>query len=74
MYTKMSDISFNFLGKTAIVFGGSRGIGKEVCRQFASAGAIVYNASRTSADLHLVKDLKCDLTNIEEHTIYLFQA
>ena len=65
MYTKMNDISFNYLGKTAIVFGGSRGIGKEVCRQLAAAGAIVYNASRTSADLHLVRDLKCDLTNIE---------
>ena len=62
----MNDINFNFLGKTAIVFGGSKGIGKEVCRQLAAAGAVVYNASRTSADLHLVKDLRCDLTNIED--------
>lgn len=62
----MNDINFNFLGKTAIVFGGSRGIGKEVCRQLAAAGSVVYNASRTSADLHLVKDLRCDLTNIED--------
>ncbi len=62
----MSDITFNYLGKTAIVFGGSKGIGKEVCRQLAAAGAIVFNASRTTADLHLVRDLKCDLSNIED--------
>tara|TARA_B000000557_G_C20707929_1_gene414576 strand:- start:34 stop:747 length:714 start_codon:yes stop_codon:yes gene_type:complete len=62
----MNDITFNFLGKTALVFGGSKGIGKEVCRQLAAAGAIVFNASRTAADLHLVRDLKCDLSNIED--------
>jgi NAD(P)-dependent dehydrogenase (short-subunit alcohol dehydrogenase family) len=62
----MNDVTFSYLGRTVLVFGGSKGIGKEVCRQFASAGAVVYNASRTAANLHLVRDLKCDLSNIED--------
>ena len=66
MSTKTSDISFNFIGKTAIVFGGSRGIGKEVCRQLASSGAIVYNASRTPSNLDSVIDLKCDLLRVKD--------
>lgn len=66
MYTKMNDVTFNYLGKTALVFGGSRGIGKEVCRQLAASGAVVFNASRSPADLHLVRDLKCDLSNVED--------
>jgi len=66
MYTKMNDIDFNFLGKAALVFGGSKGIGKEVCRQFSSAGAMVYNASRTPSNLEFVKDLECDISNIQD--------
>jgi NAD(P)-dependent dehydrogenase (short-subunit alcohol dehydrogenase family) len=62
----MNDVTFSYLGRTVLVFGGSKGIGKEVCRQFASAGAVVYNASRTAANLHLVRDLKCDLSNIKD--------
>ena len=46
MYTQTNDITLNFIGRTVLVFGGSKGIGKEVCRQFVKTGAIVYNASR----------------------------
>jgi len=66
MYTKTNDIAFNFNNKVVLVFGGSKGIGKEVCRQFTEAGAIVYNASRTPSDLDSVTDLKCDLLKIED--------
>ena len=66
MYTKTNDIAFNFNNKVVLVFGGSKGIGKEVCRQFAEANAIVYNASRTPSDLDSVTDLKCDLLKIED--------
>lgn len=61
-----SDIHFNFSGKTVIVFGGSRGIGKEICRLFVDSGAIVYNASRTSSSLESVIDVRCDLQNANE--------
>ncbi len=61
-----SDIDFNFSGKTVIVFGGSRGIGKEICRLFVDSGAIVYNASRTSSSIESVIDVRCDLQNANE--------
>jgi 3-oxoacyl-[acyl-carrier protein] reductase len=65
MYTQTNDIAFNFIGRTVLVFGGSKGIGKEVCRQFVKTGAIVYNASRTPANLEYVRDLKCDLSSVD---------
>ena len=49
-----------------IVFGGSRGIGKEICRLFSDSGATVYNASRTPSLLESVIDLKCDLQSTDE--------
>ena len=50
---------FNFKDKVVLVTGGSRGIGSEICRKFASLGAIVlvnYNASSKSAN-DLVNEL-----------------
>lgn len=67
----MNDINFNFQNKTVLVFGGSRGIGKEVCHQFSLAGATVYNASRTPVDLPFINNIKCDLSNIEDiHDVF----
>ncbi len=50
---------FNFKDKVVLVTGGSRGIGSEICRKFASLGANVivnYNASSKSAN-DLVNEL-----------------
>ena len=62
MSMKMSDISFNFSEKVVVVFGGSRGIGKEVCRQFMAAGAVVYCASRTMCSIDGVNNIYCDIS------------
>jgi len=59
---KMNNVTFDFRGKTVIVFGGSRGIGKEVCKQFRYSGADVYCASRTNPEMHGVKFLRCDMS------------
>mgnify|MGYP001355877102 CR=1 FL=1 len=58
---KMSDVKFDFSGKTVLVVGGSKGIGEEVCRQFVDAGAVVLCASRTNPGLPGVGHFKCDI-------------
>lgn len=47
----MGNFSFNFSGKTAIVTGGGRGIGKAIALGFAQAGADVVVTARTSAEI-----------------------
>jgi NAD(P)-dependent dehydrogenase (short-subunit alcohol dehydrogenase family) len=42
---------FDLTGKVALVTGGSKGLGKAMARGFAEAGADVFLASRTEADL-----------------------
>src|SRR3712207_5790934 len=38
----MSNLRFDFHGRTAVVTGSARGIGKEVARLFADSGAATY--------------------------------
>ena len=59
---KTSNISFDYRNKKVIVFGGSRGIGKEVCIQFKHAGAEVYCASRTDPQIDDITHVKSDIT------------
>jgi NAD(P)-dependent dehydrogenase (short-subunit alcohol dehydrogenase family) len=49
MERRMKDL-FNISGKTAVITGGSRGIGYMIARGFVENGAKVYIASRKAAD------------------------
>ena len=63
MSMKLSNnILFNFDSKKVLVVGGSKGIGKEVCKQFINSGAEVFCASRSLCDLDKVKNIKCDIS------------
>jgi NAD(P)-dependent dehydrogenase (short-subunit alcohol dehydrogenase family) len=44
-------VEFNLDGKTAIITGASRGIGKEIALTMAEAGADIIGTARTAADL-----------------------
>ncbi|MFB6142385.1 MAG: SDR family NAD(P)-dependent oxidoreductase [Halorientalis sp.] len=47
---------FDLAGRTAVVTGGSRGIGRAIAEGMAAAGAAVVPASRTAADVEAVAD------------------
>ena len=70
---RMNDIQFNFSEKVALVVGGSRGIGKEVCRQLVESGAEVICASRTDPQILGVEHIKCDIQS-EDDIFKLFSS
>jgi len=61
-----SDISYNFKGRTVLVVGGSKGIGLQVVKEFLSAGAEVYCASRTPPDIESAIHIRCDIQKEED--------
>lgn len=61
----MKDIIFNFNDLNVTILGGSKGIGREVCKQFLNSGAKVISISRTPCDLLGVENLLCDITNVD---------
>ncbi|MGN7401930.1 3-oxoacyl-ACP reductase FabG [Cytobacillus praedii] len=77
----MSQIKWNFTNKKAIVTGGSRGIGREIVKMLAYAGANVlftYSKNKESAE-SLVKELnqyhvvpiQCDFSSQEDINILI---
>lgn len=71
-------LSIDLTGKKAFVTGGSRGIGREICKTLASCGADVaftYLSRKESADetVNIIKETgrqgygyKCDVANYDE--------
>lgn len=49
-------MKIDFTGKTAVVFGASRGIGEAIATELASAGAKVYLAARSEKSSGAVKE------------------
>src|SRR4051794_17883119 len=51
--------TYNFKGKTAVIFGGTRGIGRSTAKDFAKAGANVFVSGLGDADgKSLVEEIK----------------
>jgi 2-dehydro-3-deoxy-L-rhamnonate dehydrogenase (NAD+) len=62
------DIQYDFSGQTAIVTGGSRGIGRAVAAQFVQSGAQVWVWDIDPVELDGAGSLKVDVTKVDQIT------
>ncbi|MGV0036419.1 MAG: hypothetical protein ACNYPE_16260 [Candidatus Azotimanducaceae bacterium WSBS_2022_MAG_OTU7] len=53
---------------TVVISGASKGIGKATAAQFIEAGHLVFNLSRTNADLPGIKNVQIDLAGPRSST------
>lgn len=59
-------VSYNFSGKTAIVTGGAKGIGRAVAERLKKAGAEVWIWDTSPADLEGIRHLAVDVTKQDQ--------
>ena len=60
----MNDILFNFANKNVLVMGGSKGIGRSICKSFIDASAkSVTSIARTKCDIQHVANVICDISD-----------
>ena len=66
----MKDTIFDLTGRTALVTGGSKGIGNAIARGFANAGANLFLCSRTEESLAATADAIRQQTQVRvEHVV-----
>jgi 2-dehydro-3-deoxy-L-rhamnonate dehydrogenase (NAD+) len=59
-------VSYDFSGKTAVVTGASRGVGRAIAEQLKSSGARVWNWDIAPVQIDGVNYLNVDVTNSEQ--------
>ncbi len=55
----MADVKFNFTGKTVLISGAARGVGREMAIQFCDAGAQIIAVDRDEESLEISDECMC---------------
>lgn len=64
--SRLSNKTYHVAGKTALVTGGSSGLGKQICRALVARGMAVINLDVVESEEKGVRFVKCDVGNESE--------